>query len=1316
MNDVIMHHVPATPALPLKKLGLAAAVLIAGSCHAAMPEVNLAASPLSGSANVHPNVLLSLSIDQTASRAAYKDGHETYDRTRKYMGYFNPLKCYAYQGGNRNVTSGYFHIVRDADSSHECSNAFSGNFMNWAATSLLDMLRYALSGGDRVVDTLQTTVLQRATLSDNAYADFQYFPRKVLKVSESSSPPNRVTPFNVNELFVVSCRNRIFFSDVQGNSDNCDTPAHESSGKLARTDKRLGEYLVRVQVCDRHEGATRTDLCRAYGKYYKPVGVIQQYAEEMRFGITSYLLDPSERRYGGVLRAPMNYVGKNGFSIPGSLAEPNPASEWDQNTGIIYANSVLKSKNGQSVGGLINYINQFGRSGHYRHFDPISELYYEGLRYLQGKAQTQAAIDGMQDTMKDDLPVVEFGADPVTTHCQLNKLISIGDANTHWDRYLPGNQRTSFDGMQPAYDPIRPVEPAVAGKTPALDVKPWTAKVGGMEADPAGRYGNPSPRPGLSNLHMLDTGADGHGSYYIAGLAYWANTQDIRQDKPVRVRTLVLDLDDGGNGTLDGGRRVVKPRDSQLFLASKYGGFRDANKDGNPFVTYEADGKQLVRSSNDEWEIEHSGMPETYFLAGDPLQLVQGIRRAFAIIANDGSDNFAEHVRQNLLVSNAGPGSGDNALYQAGFNRARWSGSLKKFAVNTGEQGEAVRSSMPIWEAGVLLSGTERTPPVPLPSERKIYTSFIQPGKPIRTMEFAWKTLEETQRMALSAAPDHLESSGLGEKRVEYLRGVRTLEMGRPNGLFRARRSVLGDAVNSAPLYVGAPASLSQDIDYATFLERHRRRAGVIYLGANDGMLHAFDAGNGMELFAYIPNALFPSLSLLTYPDYVHRPYMDGGIAVSEAKIAGHWRTVLAAGMGAGAQGVFALDVSDPAHFNEGLGAIWEFTDSDDPDMGNITGAPQIAKFRTKSSDGTDEYGYFVVLPSGLNNYKADGAGKFSSSGRAALFLLSLQKDPNSPWKQGVNYYKIKLPVGDERIPNGLSPPVLGGSSDGIVDHAYAGDLQGNLWRFDFKEGAPWSKALGSSPRPLFVARDESGRRQPITAQPKLVYATANSYMVLFGTGKFLEASDAASARFQTQSFYGIRDKPAMRSIVDGRKALSARRLLANAQSGEFFLEQPSDNMLSLPSATAGWYFDLPESGKTGERAVFNPVTVFGRLFLSTLLPSSSPCERDGSRLYVMDALSGLPVEGSAMGYALEPGITGSPLLLHDLVEISGPQTGGRRKARKRHSILDPNRSDADEAKPKLPFGRGQVLAPAGRLSWREITNWQELRDEALRK
>ncbi|MGH8806962.1 MAG: pilus assembly protein PilY, partial [Noviherbaspirillum sp.] len=549
----------------------------------ASPEVKIANGPMfSGRSNVHPNVLLSLSVEFPTVGVAYRGDNGTYNRNVEYIGYFNPAKCYVYEGGNRNLSEGYFRIHKGADlATRECGgDSFSGNFMNWAASSAIDMLRYALTGGDRVTDTLTQTILQRAYLRDsdksnNFYAHGTYFPRRKVSATANSSAPNQVTPFKTDTLYVVSCRNRILFSDsssgVMGNKEAdkafkyC-ASVHDGNGAPPpeAVDKKLGEYLARVEVCDSREGAERTDLCQKYGSGYKPVGTLQRKSEKVRVAAMGYLLDDSERRYGGVLRAPMKYLGSKKLEAPDFLSVANDRLEWNPDTGVFHSNPETPADQNSAVSrsGVINYLNKFGDSGNYKTFDPIGELYYEGIRYLQGKQPTADATVGMTDAMKDRFPVIDARADPVTASCQQNYILSIADVNTHWDRYIPGNDRTTYGAGNDAYDKARAADPVVAGKTPALDVKTWTKKVGDMEVDAGGAYSNPAKNVGMTDLHNKDTGSGGHGTYYMAGLAYWANTNDIRSDKPVRVKTFAIDVDEGGNGQIDDNTRSIKPRNS----------------------------------------------------------------------------------------------------------------------------------------------------------------------------------------------------------------------------------------------------------------------------------------------------------------------------------------------------------------------------------------------------------------------------------------------------------------------------------------------------------------------------------------------------------------------------------------------------------------------------------------------------------------------------------------------------------------------------------------------------------------------------------
>jgi type IV pilus assembly protein PilY1 len=1287
--------------------------------HAAsnIPEVMIADGPLSaGGGNVHPNMLLSLSSEFPITSVAYRGDGGTYNRTFEYIGYFNPLKCYRYRGGDRNITDGYFAVAGEADALHECGgDTFSGNFMNWAASSTVDMLRYALTGGDRIVDTPGMTILQRAVLKKDLYANEAYFPRRVVTAGGNVSAPDRVTPFRTKNLFIVSCGNRILFSDSANKENNCDTPAFGNNGRLVKTDKRLGEYLVRVQVCDQREGTTRTDLCQRYGGNFKPIGEMQRHADKMRFAAMGYLLDDSESRYGGVLRAPMKYIGAIRFAEPEFIASANESLEWDPITGVFFGHPEGKNNHTSMIGnsGVINYLNKFGRAGHYKTQDPVSELYYEGLRYLQGKPPTPAASRGMSEAMMDDFPVIDSWVDPITASCQRNYIVSIGGANTQWDRYVPGNDRTTFGRTRNAYELARPVEAAVVNKTPALDVKLWTRKVGDMEADLSGFYANPSPRAQLSGLEHQDTGFGGHGTYYMTGLAYWANTNDIRLDKPVRVKTFVIDIDEGGNGLIDASSRMIKPRDSQLYLAAKYGGFDDANGDDNPFITLGIDDGNAVKGSNAEWDRQGIGIPAHYVLAHQPRELIGSIRDLFSSVAGAGG------ISPGMAVSTAKISTDGAFAYQAGFNAARWSGSLKKFAVSLDHSGAVKVAKRPDWDAAALLTGTNERVPFPLPADRKIYTGKTIAQDAFVTVPFKWGELTERQRASLNLSAVDFKADGLGEQRLNYLRGDRTLESVRPGGLFRVRDSVLGDIINSSPVYVGPPAPAAQTDGFHPFFDAHKNRTKAVYVGANDGMLHGFNAEDGTELFSYIPGALIPRLHRLTSPNYAHLPYVDGALSVGDAVVSGKWKTVLAAGMGGGAQGVFALDVSDPSNFSAGSGVLWEFTDQDDPDIGNLFGAPVIAKFKTKVTRGIPEYKYFVIVPSGLNNYKKDGAGKFSETGQGVLFLLSLDKAPSAKWKLGTNFFKIKMPLPAPGLPNGGAPPALAVGMDGAVRYGYAGDLQGNLWRFDFTGAAPWAAALGRPPfTPLFVARDEKGKRQPITAQPRIAFAPGGGYVVLFGTGKFIEDADTAPGNFKTQSFYSVLDTASPSYKVTGRDELVPRTLSKiSAGNTEAIEISGIDFSFGISDRDKkGWYFDFPASSEIGERSVTSPVTANRHLIFNTLIPGSDPCAVGGGRSYVLNALTGLSFSGKPTGYLSQFGPLGMPIVLESAVEVSNRDPIGRRTVKKRVNIFNGGLGGGRDAIVEAPGGSREFILPAGRLSWREVINWQELRDAAKKR
>ncbi|HEY0491662.1 MAG TPA: PilC/PilY family type IV pilus protein, partial [Telluria sp.] len=854
-----------------------------------------------------------------------------------------------------------------------------------------------------------------------------------------------------------------------------------------------------------------------------------------------------------------------------------------------------------------------------------AELFYEGLRYLQGRAPSPETGDLAAD---DGFAIWNTRDDPVTESCQRSVAAMIGHSSFVSDWYVPGNSKPVQGDKARAAD----------GFHGSFDVEQAMRSMGALEDS-------------LSNAKAYD-------SYYFAGAAYWAHTNPIRADASTPLDTLALELDaPAGKGS------------SALALAAKYGAFVDRNGDKNPLVTVAGESPGI------EWSLDGS-TPAGLFAGADPHAVVAAVRELFA----------AARHRRGEVSSHAASGPG--FLVRASYDRQQSSGTLRRYAVVRDTAGQLQIADVPAWDAAQVL---------PLAANRKIYTLAVDGEGQGETVEFKWAGL-----------PDSLMS----EAQVNFLRGERSLELGNAGGVFRRRATALGDIVHSKPVIVGAPSPSVQGIGYASFHATHKGRRSVVYVGANDGMLHAFDAITGVELFAYVPAALHPSLAELSTPGYVHRSYVDGSPGVGEALVRGKWRTVLASGMGMGARGVFALDVTVPSNFG---GALWEFTERDDASIGHVTHAPSIAKIKIGVEDETPQFRHFVVVASGINNYVPDGD---DAAARGALFLLSLDKAPSEKWKRGVNYYKLVTPLPEAGTPNALAPPGFALAPDGSVRFAYAGDLQGNMWRFDLSGKPPWTKAVGPGVdgQPLFVARDPDGNRQPVTHAPRVAFAPGGGYLVLFGTGKFIENADLDSSTFSVQSLYAVRDSVAKPAVLVGGRGELARRIVSGTGpytiAGETLRFEGS-------SARKGWYIDLPNWLGDGERAAATPLLVSGALILESIAPGSAPCATRVGRTYVIDAVSGLaytsdgtPANAQVTGHAVDQAAALSPPLLFDLGMVAGQRDPTGAVAAMHSVAIVRARSDG---KPPLALPV-TVKALAGRLSWREVANWQEMHDAAKKE
>lgn len=473
-----------------------------------------------------------------------------------------------------------------------------------------------------------------------------------------------------------------------------------------------------------------------------------------------------------------------------------------------------------------------------------------------------------------------------------------------------------------------------------------------------------------------------------------------------------------------------------------------------------------------------------------------------------------------------------------------------------------------------------------------------------------------------------------GEALVNFLRGERSNE----TTFYRKRSHVLGDIVSSEGRYVKVPIFNYTDAHYDEFKTAKASRAGKVYVSANDGMMHAFDAESGQESWAYIPSFVLPNLYKLADFNYsTHHQYSvdsspeTGDIcpnAPASTCSASQWKTILVGGLNRGGKGYFALDITDP----ENPSLLWEFSDAN---LGYSYGNPKI----TKLADGT----WVVLVTSGHNN--ADGVGR--------LYVLNANT--------GALIRTISTGVGSAASPSGLARISAHSSSadtNNTTDAVYGGDLFGNLWRFDINDTiAP----AGYDAKLLVSFVDAAGNPQPITAKPTT--ATINGKTVVFvGTGRYLGVSDLTDTQIET--FYAVKDDPAATTLGNPRQT-SSQFVAQTLSSGSCPAGAPTTwcvpgQSVRTSSSNAvdwdlknGWYVDFIAGG---ERSVTDSSLVRKTLLFTTIYPNNSTANACGtetadasaSYLYALDYATGAAVQGTAAvsGVSLGNVIATRPIVL----------------------------------------------------------------------
>ncbi len=672
-----------------------------------------------------------------------------------------------------------------------------------------------------------------------------------------------------------------------------------------------------------------------------------------------------------------------------------------------------------------------------------------------------------------------------------------------------------------------------------------------------------------------------------------------------------------------------------------------------------------------------------FFSAADPATFANALSGALtSIIARTGSAS-AVAANSNSLITNG-------RIYQAKFNSGDWTGQLLSIPINTAGTLGATE-----WNAGAV----SLAPSTISPASRVIITKGSSDGVP-----FEYANLTATQKTLLDKnVAGTVDNCGL--ERVAYIRGDATNEgnggtfncasASAINTLRSRAASKLGDIVNSGPFYVGRPNAGHSNVDhsgYSAFRTTFKDRTPVVYVGSNDGMLHGFNAcisgvtpscttaDEGKELITYIPGTIYANLNRLSDKDYNgnHRYFVDGSPMVADA-ITGttpSWKSVLVGSLNGGGQGYYALDVTDPANFSAANAAdifLWEFTVADDSDMGYSYNLPPINTLTGQASQivKMENNQWAVVVGNGYN----------STGGKAVLYVLFITGGEDGTWTVGSDYIKL---VADSGTGNGLSTPMpFDSDGNGLIDTIYAGDIKGNLWKFDVTSSSPASWGMALSGSPLFV----SGTSKPIISPPVVTLHPDGGQLVLFGTGKYLETGDTTNTN--TQSMYGIWDHNLTGSVTSSE-------LVAQVVT-DATVRTATQNLVPYSTTIKGWYFNLPVSG---ERLTGVPALEDGLFTFTSIVPSTSPCDF-GGRGFVstVDYLTGAMLSIPAFDInrngviALNDGLSAG-------VEIGFAVGGATRIRGDVDDVLIS--STADGSLVKTPATKGSK-GLRGRITWREL-------------
>jgi type IV pilus assembly protein PilY1 len=1215
--------------------------------------------------------------------------------------------------------------------------------------------------------------------------------------------PSTVTPYSDSTIYIW---NHDYQFDVGTSWAN-----HEKAENL----------YARIKVCDPNKGLEENCVARSDGasSYFKPVGLMQKNNDQMRFAAMGYVLESERSREGGVLRANMKYIGPK---LPDGT--DNPKREYDEDG--FY--NIDPDNTTAADSGVINYLNKFGRNG-YKSKDPVGELYYECLNYFKGRDPTCEYSQNLDATMRDGFPVFAYDPedqcqpskstweDPMTSECQKNYIIGINDAFPHVDKRLPGTSFIDKDYDNDGNDDMTWEdygEPSTPD--PDINVTALTNTVGELQGINGTQwYVGCTPTdcdwvndlktiPGLGQV-AGPRGGSKHNSWYIAGLAYYANSEDIRPDLDGRqsITTYMLD-------TQEYSSTPYKGEMNMLWLTGKYGGFTEKD-----FVDTNGDGNLYEPNLPEEWDADGDGEPDNYVLASDPDQLVGSLNRAFTDILRRASSGTAASV-----ISSTRTGAG--AVYQSIFHpyyndgncspaqtrEVSWVGEVHGLFVDPyGNMREDTNTNRTLNLVGVtandrdhvvifdgsnvyklddangdgrLQAGEDWTddnsdgelqigeidvspvtaadlnylwttndwlnelPNNNIPTQRPTYLSaaqnryiftFIDDGDQVAAAdgseEFAFTTTNITDigpylhlfdpfSYEANDPPPGIRTVDWGlfvtsqqNRVVNFVRGQDQGNLAVAGSVIPAMRSRqvdydcdntvetwrFGDVVHSTPTVVAAPAEdydlIYRDTTYGTYYAKYRHRRHVVYVGGNDGMIHAFNGGFfdaslnkfwktydsvsgfsdsgtspevGAELWAYVPKNLLPHLYWLTDPSYSHVYYVDLKPKVFDARIfpadsthTNGWGTVMVVGMRLGGSPI-KTDKDHDGYYDSNTDVemrsayvIMDITNPESPpkvlaeitfdDLGFTTSYPAVIVM--DPTDTTNANDWYLALGSGPSELTSA-----TSDHAAAIYTIDLKEltDGSPTLKdQGGNSPTPFATLDANALVGDLSSVDF--DLDYRTDVVYLGtslkftpNIEGKLRRLIINNDINPSNWDGSGGNTVLY-----DAQKPITGAPTVARDRDGRIWVYFGTGRFLIRDDISYT--DQQYYFGIKEP------VDGNKDFTWDKVNENAlldvsdivvfEGGAVRCGAGLTDCANIPDQLGdgddfndlesevdnkeGWKLDFAGSGERN----LGQATLLGEILtFTTYTPSTDPCAFEGtSDLYALYYKTGTAFAESIIGF-----------------------------------------------------------------------------------